>query len=153
MGLFHYLHRPSTLGRKLFFDGAFYFEMHIAPVYLNCNEHKTYIYIYICIWPKLGVPFLSSTCSSSLAKLYKSACIKTACFSSVIWKRKKHLIFLHCLSRKREAIWLMNSLVFCWWLKNATGKGKEDMIQPRLNAVIVLSWVKFICFLVFKICL
>lgn len=38
------------MGKKLFFDGAFYFEMHIAPVYLNCNEHKTYIYVYVYIY-------------------------------------------------------------------------------------------------------
>lgn len=164
VGLFHYLHRPSTMGRKLFFGGGFYFEMRIALVCLNGNELKTYVciyrytYIYIIhlhiyymyikrVLTKLGEPFLSS---SSLAKLNQLACIKAACFSSVIWKRKEHLIFLHCLARKREAIWLMNSLVLCWWLKNATGKG--DMIQPQMEAVIFPSWVTFIWFLVFKIC-
>lgn len=46
------------MGKKLFFDGAFYFEMHIAPVYLNCNEHKTYIYMYVYIYGQsLEYPF------------------------------------------------------------------------------------------------
>lgn len=59
MGLFHYLHSPSTMGRKLFFDGAFYFKVCVALVCWNGNEHKTYIFIYI--WAKVGVPFLTSS--------------------------------------------------------------------------------------------